>query len=55
MKSPATSPLCPISLIVGRCMLPDPTMADLARSLLWPGDPVPVTQQRQLVVEPRGK
>ena len=45
MGSPATSPpLCPIWLMVGRCMLPDPTMADWTHPLLWPGDPVPVTQ-----------
>ena len=45
MGSPATPPpLCPIWLMVGRCMLPDPTMADWAHPLLWPGDPVPVTQ-----------
>ena len=45
MGSLATSPpLCPIWLMVGRCMLSDPTMADWAHPLLWPGDPVPVTQ-----------
>ena len=46
MGRPATSPLCPIWRIVGRCMLPDPTMADWAHPLLWPGNPVPVTQTR---------
>ena len=45
MGNLATSrPLCPIWLMVGRCMLSDPTMADWAHPLLWPGDPVPVTQ-----------
>ena len=47
MGSLATSPpLCPIWLMVRRCMLLDPTMADWAHPLLWPGDPVPVTQNR---------
>ena len=45
MGSPATSPpLFPIWLMVGRCVLQNPTMADSAHPLLWPGDPVPVTQ-----------
>ena len=26
------------------CMRPDPPMADRVHPLLWPGDPVPVTQ-----------
>ena len=43
--SPATSPpLCPIWLLVRRCMRPDLPMADQVHPLLWPGDPVPVTQ-----------
>ena len=45
MGSPATSPpLCPIWLLVGRRMCPDPPMADWVHPLLWPQDPVPVTQ-----------
>ena len=47
MGSLVTSPpLCPIWLMVRRCILLDPTMADWAHPLLWPGDPVPVTQNR---------
>ena len=42
MGSPATPPpLCPIWLMV---YASSPTMADWAHPLLWPGDPVPVTQ-----------
>ena len=56
MGSLATSPpLCPIWLMVRRCILLDPTMANWTHPLLWPGDLVPVTQNRWLVVEPRGK
>ena len=38
------STTCPRWLLVGRHMCPDPPMADLVHPLLWPGDPVRVTQ-----------
>ena len=43
-ESATPPPLCPIWLMVGMCMLPDPTMADWVHPLLWPGDSVAVTQ-----------
>ena len=44
------STTCPIWLMVGRCMLSDPTMAYWVYPLLWPGDPVLVTNRGNLLL-----